>query len=468
MSQLLFTACEQAERSEPPVRAAALMHIARVLARSDQAAAEQLLERGISLAKEINGRAASLLLQNAIYLAAAVSPKHALRLYADHRRTDPFGRSVVGLINAMAGHGHVNEAIAYLSAPLPGDLFPLDFVNNLAQECRDDETRLRLLRAAIHAWKNRAPASADRNKAFTGLAFTMFVGRYWKLLPSEEATDVLRGLVQSALDMKSDPRSFPLTDDPAAPALHSQTEYLLFQLVPAVEFLEPDLARSILENHPQIAAAMKRFPLGMQSVYEGQRKYNPGRDDAMEVGDSQVIPMTEALANDFEAAFREAYVSFARDSDPKNPNEVPKECWPSTREFRNILFKAGQHQGAAAEKHLDRIPDPDLRLFAQIELCAAVAGLPKIAGTTARQSPKRQVPSPAELDRLFGPALPGIRCPKCDWVPRTKTLWSCKCGHRWNTFLTRGVCPECRHKWETTQCPQCEATSPHPEWFAKN
>lgn len=37
--QLLLTALEQAERSEPAVRAAALMHIARVLARSDEAAA---------------------------------------------------------------------------------------------------------------------------------------------------------------------------------------------------------------------------------------------------------------------------------------------------------------------------------------------------------------------------------------------------------------------------------------------
>ena len=37
--QLLLAAREQAERSESAVRAAALMHIARVLARSDQVAA---------------------------------------------------------------------------------------------------------------------------------------------------------------------------------------------------------------------------------------------------------------------------------------------------------------------------------------------------------------------------------------------------------------------------------------------
>jgi hypothetical protein len=53
--QLLSTARDRAERSEPAVRAAALMHIARILARTDQVAAEQLLERGITLAKQLDG-----------------------------------------------------------------------------------------------------------------------------------------------------------------------------------------------------------------------------------------------------------------------------------------------------------------------------------------------------------------------------------------------------------------------------
>src|SRR5207302_11352097 len=50
---------------------------------------------------------------------------------------------------------------------------------------------------------------------------------------------------------------------------------------------------------------------------------------------------------------------------------------------------------------------------------------------------KRTMLSPAELDQMFGSLLPGIRCPQCKWAPRTKNLWSCKCGHQWNTFDTR-------------------------------
>lgn len=79
---------------------------------SVQAAAEQMLETGIAVAKALSGRADSQILGNAVYLAAAVSARHAL----------------------------------------PGDRFSLSLVNNVAKECRDDDTRLKLLRAVIRAW----------------------------------------------------------------------------------------------------------------------------------------------------------------------------------------------------------------------------------------------------------------------------------------------------------------------------
>jgi hypothetical protein len=51
--QLLAAALEQAERSDPVVRAAALLHIARVLDAFDHADAERVLEQGITLAEEL-------------------------------------------------------------------------------------------------------------------------------------------------------------------------------------------------------------------------------------------------------------------------------------------------------------------------------------------------------------------------------------------------------------------------------
>jgi hypothetical protein len=200
---------------------------------------------------------------------------------------------------------------------------------------------------------------------------------------------------------------------------------------------------------------------------DAQRKYDPARDDIVEIGDSELMPIGEALATDFDAAFRAAHESLREDSDAESPNAAPKECWPSARAFRHILFKAGQHQGVAAAKHLDRIPDPDLRLFAQIELCAALAGLPQLGGLTTQYRSKARMLSPAEVDELFGEILPGIRCPRCKWTPRRENLWTCDCGHQWNTFDTRGLCPGCGRQWEITMCFQCGEMSPHSEWYEK-
>jgi hypothetical protein len=57
-----------------------------------------------------------------------------------------------------------------------------------------------------------------------------------------------------------------------------------------------------------------------------------------------------------------------------------------------------------------------------------------------------------------------IRCPKCGVSPDAEALWSCRCGHRWNTFHTRGLCPACHYQWEVTMCQQCGAWSPHEDW----
>jgi hypothetical protein len=475
--QLLLTACEQAGRTDTAVRAAALMHIARVLAHSDEAAAVALLKRGLTLAKSLDAETSELLLNNALFLAAAVSPQDAFQLYADQKkdrekRFGPHGNPVVGWANAMAEHGHIRSLLAYFDDPPPGERFPLYFVGNLCRECPDDVTRLKLLRLSAQAFRNH---DEDDSHPHERHAFGGIFARYWHLLPAGEARPLLLEIVhavleQAVLEREAEPRRFPLTGDPGEPELTEQ-EHLMFGLLPAMESLEPGLAQSLFQKHPQVAAAAQRYPKSMESLWDSQPKFDRARDDAMMLGDSSIMPMSEAIATDFKAPFHEAGKLYAKDSNPKNPNTAPKDCWPSAREFRNILFKAGQHVGWGAEKYLDRISDPDLRLFAQIELCAGAEDLPQLGGFSAfrpAQAPPQRRLSAADLENSFGPELPGIRCPKCQWKPRAKVRWSCKCGHRWNTFDTRGLCPGCAYQWELTGCLQCGATSPHLEWYVEN
>jgi hypothetical protein len=58
-----------------------------------------------------------------------------------------------------------------------------------------------------------------------------------------------------------------------------------------------------------------------------------------------------------------------------------------------------------------------------------------------------------------------VQCSICEWNPDGESHWSCSCGHQWNTFATKGKCPNCTFQWESTRCPGCGITTPHREWY---
>jgi hypothetical protein len=61
-----------------------------------------------------------------------------------------------------------------------------------------------------------------------------------------------------------------------------------------------------------------------------------------------------------------------------------------------------------------------------------------------------------------------IRCPLCRWTPERRHRWQCRCGCVWNTFETRGRCPQCAFKWLQTQCLKCKQWSAHEDWYVKD
>ncbi len=58
-----------------------------------------------------------------------------------------------------------------------------------------------------------------------------------------------------------------------------------------------------------------------------------------------------------------------------------------------------------------------------------------------------------------------IRCPRCGWLPRAESLWSCTCLHAWNTFDTGGRCPAGGRQWLETACLRCHRWSKHRDWY---
>ncbi len=61
-----------------------------------------------------------------------------------------------------------------------------------------------------------------------------------------------------------------------------------------------------------------------------------------------------------------------------------------------------------------------------------------------------------------------ICCPECKWIPDGKKNWGCTCGFVWDTFQTKGKCPQCETQWKDTWCPKCKKTSKHQDWYQPN
>ena len=92
-----------------------------------------------------------------------------------------------------------------------------------------------------------------------------------------------------------------------------------------------------------------------------------------------------SLGGDFGPPIDHALERYMEDTASDSPNQAPRTFWPSTCAFRAILYAAGKRIGPEANQLLDRIPEEDLRLFARIELAAALAGLPEFPEMQHRQ-----------------------------------------------------------------------------------
>ena len=62
---------------------------------------------------------------------------------------------------------------------------------------------------------------------------------------------------------------------------------------------------------------------------------------------------------------------------------------------------------------------------------------------------------------------PGFACPSCETSPPVGAYWKCShCGQAFDTFQTRGVCPNCKAQFAVTKCLDCGVTKPMSEWIA--
>ena len=77
-----------------------------------------------------------------------------------------------------------------------------------------------------------------------------------------------------------------------------------------------------------------------------------------------------------DRAMADATALYKLDADEDAPNKAMREYWPSTQSYRRIVITAVKLFGVDAEPLLLRITDPDLALFARVEMAQALLERP--------------------------------------------------------------------------------------------
>jgi hypothetical protein len=407
VGDLLARARKQANRSSPSVRAAARMRIARVesVAAPDQA--RITLEMALDEIRSLPSQERDLLFEQAQKVAAAVAPDLLSDIPSTHSLPDDFHAEQ--LLGIMLQHGHIDAAFDFVVKRDAPFSFPFGYAGNLMQKL-DDRRRLIVLRSAFDAW--RAPQDHEEmrmreipkggrlsGRIRSSRLPTGFIDLFkwhWKALPADEALAVVREIVQKTLEQPDTQLTSAGYGQDAR--FTSRRDFVLFELLHILRRLDAELAESLIASHEQLASAARRFPNGIETIHEEseERRKQMMASGAtcgsgfIMAGSSSDIPFQMALRGssqdgDFGLSIDHALERYREDTDADSPNQAPRTFWPSTCAFRTILYCAGKRNGPKAQILLDRIPDDDLRLFAQIELAAALAGMTELPETQRKR-----------------------------------------------------------------------------------
>jgi hypothetical protein len=383
MPRELLAAMLQAEQSEPSVRTAALLRIARVLAKTDQGEAERLLDRGLALLAELPEEERAAIAPQATCLAACVAPDRAFALRAT--TSDPLGNEK--FLFDMVRHGHAAAAVEYLTLWSEDGKFPYGAALDTMSYAKDDDTRRDILRSGLLAWHRRA------DSAWHSLHSLLQLLRFhWRLLPDDEARAAVRSLVGIMRERPDEGLNGSFGGPNGTVAFSSHRPSLLFALLGPLKRLDSELADAVIGENRELRRAAKIYPFGHDTQFD--RPVRQLSAEALEQWKSdwtgfalgsQFFRIEDEKNSDFTNSFEHALRSYARDADRAQPNPYPRECWPSAEDFRVILYAAGRYDGEAGARLLDRIPDAVLRLFAEIEFAAGIAGLAQIGSITREQ-----------------------------------------------------------------------------------
>jgi hypothetical protein len=383
VEQLIAETVQAARMAALEVRAPALLHASRVLTTQDRAEADRVFNEALALMPNLDPRSMRCFGDRVLLIAAAAQPSRFRELVKAYPPL-PMLHGMDHVLQTMVDHGHVRAAAEYLAQPVNTDDYPYGTVPLILQQYAEDQQQsLDIMRSAAAAWR-RSPVYDF---------FRLFAAQ-WKILPPEEARGILQELLAFVAAQPDRSIHARIGMDVE---FTSEQDFRRFELLPVLGRLEPETVRSLSESRPQFAKGVARFPLGLESVMTERRPAPApagGARGYVMAGNPKDFPMMHRLmeaerAGELGPFFEHALRLYAEDSDPDNPNLVPRECWPSTQQFRRAFDLAGRVRGETAVELFDRVPDGDLLLFSQIALAAALRGLPELRLSQSTSRPHR-------------------------------------------------------------------------------
>ena len=335
---LVKRAIAQARRRDPLVKTMALLYGARVLAATDKEAARQAFAEGLAAAESLTLPAHQManVLDEAVRLGASADPSAAIALLRRLPASGDASRHRAGteLEQALAESGDFENALALLEDPK----LEVGGAATVAHRSADPAVQRRAMAAARERWLAQRTQPGPRGNPFAEQEYFRLFASLWRKLEAAEQEVWLNEILEV---IETDPDQPTLFGFGEKVELHSTRDARLFEVLNVLRAVKPPRqVEAILRNHPEVAAAARIYPLGLESLLAERPPAPSGGPRGFIIGGGSGSPRDNRLRAAMIAAFRgdpsavqdllaEAHRLYREDADPEEPNQAPLVFWPS-------------------------------------------------------------------------------------------------------------------------------------------
>jgi hypothetical protein len=191
---------------------------------------------------------------------------------------------------------------------------------------------------------------------FGGDDIGSFIERTWKDVPPDLVLEAIDKILDKAKE-RSSGSSYSMSSAKGSVVLKSDYALRLFQLLPILEELDKDKAESLLREQTEVAAQLKTYPRGMQSLNSEDTSFSYGVTNGSGLGDA---PSKQQI----EAQMQERVVEILKkaETDPSralaNALSLPvhgtfRSSSPRSRALLGIAEKAAVKKASVSKSALD-------------------------------------------------------------------------------------------------------------------